>query len=449
MKKNIFVLYALVGILLWGSACTDSSPLGTNLVDNGRTNAIFTDTLTVKTATVDLDSVITFSPTFTDQFATYMVSNYNDPILGTTNASIYTQFGYSVTQGAPDFSGTTYDSAILWLAYDTTGFYGDTDQSWTLEAYEVIETMDPEETYYSNRTFGIGTVPIGTKTFTPDPINLVSLLSGMDTLDAGLIPHVRIPLDDAFGQRLFNLDSLTYADENLFLDSLRGIHVRAVGDNDGIIGFNLSSGATRLSVYTTENDTVRREFFFNIDGANAKAVNYVHQPATNILLNDYTFGDSVLFTQGMAGPTIQVDFPTVADLEDRLVINKAELVFTVATLPNDDADMYPPSLQFEMYEITNDGTFTPIEDFVIASNVNQLAFFGGNLEEADDGLGNVVQTYSINMSTRFQQMILGAVSETVFIRVFDKNENPERVVLYGPGHSQYPAKLELTYTKVD
>lgn len=444
MNKITFLIITAVCVTISFWSCSDSSPLGTDLVDDGRTNIIATDTFTVQASTVDLDSVFVYSPDPALQLQTYLLGNFDDPVFGNTKSTIYTQLGYSISGGTPSFEGGTFDSAVLWLAYDTTGFYGNTDQEFEIEISEIIEPMDSLATYYSNQQFMTTMTALGTKQFVPNPDSTVILISRNDTTTA--VPHLRIKLNDAFGQRLMNIDSTTYADEQLFLDNLKGIQIKATSEKDGMLAFNLF-GATRLSIYYSR-DTVPNEYFFVVDRGSVRLVNYEHNLPSNIKINDPT--DSIVYTQGMAGPTIKIDLPTVNQLADQnVVINQASITATVARLGQDDPDVFESPVRLELFVRDSNGALEFIEDLIIARNFNSLPLFDGILSEGTDGNGNAIQTYTMNISTYLQDAINGMDTESLYLRVVNKDESSSRVALYGPEHDSFPMKLNITYTVIN
>lgn len=444
MNKISFLIITAVCVTISFWSCSDSSPLGTDLVDDGRTNVIATDTFTIQTSTVDLDSVLVYSPDINLQLQTYIMGNFDDPVFGNTTSTIYTQLGYSISGGTPSFEGGTFDSAVLWLAYDTTGFYGNTDQEFEIEVSEIIEPMDSLATYYSNQQFMTAMTSLGIQQFVPNPDSNVLLISRDDTTTT--VPHLRIKLNDAFGQRLMNIDSTTYNDEQLFLDNLNGIQIKTTSEKNGMLAFNLS-GVTRLSIYYSR-DTVPNEYFFVADRGSVRFANYEHSLPSDITINDPS--DSIVYAQGMAGPTIKIDLPTVNQLADQnIVINQATIKATVARLEQDDPNVFDSPVRLELFMLDSNGGLEFIEDLVLAQNFNSLPLFDGVLTETTDGNGNAIQTYTMNISTYLQDAINGMDAESLYLRVVNKDESPSRVALYGPEHDAFPMKLNITYTVIN
>ena len=446
MKKNILAALSFLAVLSLANSCSRPTPIGADLLEQDRANVLFTDTINLITSSVSEDSVLTYSSDITRQLGRYLCGQFDDPVFGQTNSDIYTQFRYGST-GAPDFSASNIrlDSVVLLLAYDTLGFYGDTTLPQSIEIYRVTETMDSSDTYFSNATFTTESTPIGAiNNFMPEPTSSV-VLEDMDGDTISTIdPHLRIRLDDSFGMLL--LDTANYESQEVFMEAFKGLQIRATQTAEAMMGFRLLgpvSSVTRLSVFFTENDTVELNYNFIVSEVAVKLASFEHDyVGTDIppFIDDTQLGDSILFLQGMAGPNIKIEIPGSQQLGN-IIVNKAELEFTVATHPDDDMMNFPPARNIIISRKDTDGDLVLINDVLF-----NFAAFGGIAEEVDDGNGNMVTKYKFNISSHFQEMVNGNLPDPLFLRIFGKQETASRVVFYGPGHSQFPAKLNLAYT---
>ncbi|MEO1515549.1 MAG: DUF4270 family protein [Bacteroidota bacterium] len=451
MNKRVFgwLSFASVLLLLTAGSCTKSTPLGAELVDQDQNQITFTDTVSVTAITVAEDRVRTYSPDQSLQLTSYLLGQMNDPIFGLTTASFYAQMRYSIA-GEPQFEDdATLDSIVLMLDYDTLSFYGEVETPWNIDVYELSETMDPDATYYSNDGFATKPTPLGSvNNFIPNFRDSINVIRLDDT--TGFVPHLRIRLDDALGDFFLGIDSADYADENIFLDLFKGIQVQATSQTEGLLAFSLNTTATRMALYYS-TDTLKKEYIFDITGGSAKSAEYAHNYGSNISLEDPTQGDSILFVQGMSGGLIQLDFPHIRNFQN-LIVNKAELEFTVAVLPDDKPETFVPSRQLILVEQDSDGEFILTEDVersVTQQNLLDTRAFGGNLRDTVDVDGIEIQQYRMNTAARLQDMIEGSLTTPLFIRSFTKPTNGSRVVIYGPGHSKYPMKLNLIFTNIN
>ncbi|HHH49927.1 MAG TPA: DUF4270 family protein, partial [Saprospiraceae bacterium] len=165
------VLYALIASMLLLTACTKSTPIGSELIDQDQVELKFRDDFKIIAKSINVDSVKTYGPQENEQLNSYLCGRYEDPVFGKVEASIFTQLAL---EGAmlPDFitkEGTVIlDSVILSLVYDSTKVYGDElALPQKISIHTMFEALDRADTYYSNQSFGYSPNPIGEKTFFP------------------------------------------------------------------------------------------------------------------------------------------------------------------------------------------------------------------------------------------------------------------------------------------
>lgn len=194
--RRVFGLSAtfLIALFLTVSCKKKDSSLGADLLDpNHLLNSAQIDTFSLKTYTVEEDSVITDNPVFA------VLGSYNDPKFGTFNANFYTQFRLSgLNPNFGDVTTITIDSTILGLEYAST--YGDMS-SQKLEVFELTESMYLDSTYYSFSTLARSSknlVQPGFEDFIPKPTAVTVI--GEDTVDTQL----RIRLKNILAQKLIN-----------------------------------------------------------------------------------------------------------------------------------------------------------------------------------------------------------------------------------------------------
>lgn len=464
MSKNSLFLTAIIFVVILFT-CSKPSPIGGDLLGADQVNVLATDTLTLIAQTIDEDSVLVFSPG--SEIPSVLFGNYEDPVFGNINASVYTQIRFNNDTRGPDIdSAAVLDSVVFAIAYDTLSVYGDFSQPQQLEIFRLTETMDPAESYFSNVTFGFDPNPLGGLfNFIPRPFDNVDVMfpSGDTIATASIHPHLRVRLDDAFGEYLISLkdSSGIYTDQDSFKNALRGFHFRQTGaETNSVLAFDLLNTINRdqitgLWLYYHE-DTIARSYRFRIDNDDARLTNFVQDDESSIanaFANDPILGDSLVFIQGMVGKNIQIDFPH-ADNLGQIAVNKAELELTVANLPGDNENLDPSSRIFA-YFINDSGELEVIDDIAIDRGIlTSLSAFDGRLREEEDELGMTVQRYRLNLSTFFQKIAEGEQEKTIYLQLalavnFTKEIIPSRSVLFGPGHSEYPMKLKLFYTEVE
>ena len=151
MSKNSLSLVAFA-IIVSLFTCSKPSPIGTGQLAPDLVDVTLTDTITLIAQTVDEDSVLVFAPG--REISTVLFGNYEDPVFGKINASIYTQIRFNNDSRGPDIdSMPILDSVVLALAYDSSSVYGDLSQPQQIEIYRLNETMSTAESYFSNITF--------------------------------------------------------------------------------------------------------------------------------------------------------------------------------------------------------------------------------------------------------------------------------------------------------
>ncbi len=447
MKNFHLVLLVLIVTVFIAPSCNKPTVIGGELLEQDQVNIAFTDSITIVAKTIESDSLQTFD--LDSQLDFYLCGDLDDPVFGGVKATNYVQTRLSFPN--PGFqSGDVIDSVVLAIVFDTLSAYGNILEEQTINVHRLIDNLDNSESYFSNDAFMFDPTPLGTKTFLPNYEMLVpakSYYSDTTRFDT-LIPHVRIPIDVAYAQEMFDvmeMDSVFFNDDK-YLEQFKGFYIETEGVNkESLLSFSYRNIGSRLQVYYERNDTLK-QYDFLFSNASVKSVNFDHYGASasnaGSFLENTSLGDSLLFVQGMQGTNISFKFPYIEDLSD-FIINKATLELTVATLPDDDIELFEPCAQLLLSEKGEDGELLLIEDVVRAFNVGSIGVFGGGLE-TDMDLD--LHTYKMNLSAVLQDMALGQVSNEVILTMFLSNQRANRSIVFGPNHSLYPAKLSVTYT---
>jgi len=59
-----------------------------------------------------------------------------------------------------------------------------------------------------------------------------------------------------------------------------------------------------------------------------------------------------------------------------------------------------------------------------------------------------VKKYTLNITNHIKSALKdNTYNSDLYIGILTESETPHRAVLFGAGHSQYPMKLKITYTK--
>lgn len=444
---SLALLVSVVGVLTL--SCTKPELVGADLLENEASQVRFTDTITLSCSHELEEGVVTYSEENGRQLFRCLVGHLNDPYFGQSDASFYSEI--FLLSGSSAFLGTTIDSVVVSFRYDTVGLYGDLSQPVTLEMFLMEEGFDPESDILSNFAPATSFEPIAQKTFTPAPFDSIYIESRGDSFR--LPPMVRMQMSPQFIASLIQQDSSTFESADSFRNWIKGVHVRANLVQNTMLAFDLRNFYSSMTVYYRK-DTVSNEVSFGFTdalGAGIHHTRFIHDYAgseAQKFLDNPSLGDSLLFIQGMAGLNMAVSLPGLPNINE-ILINKAELEFYVADLPGDNLEWYPRNSQLVTAVENDEGNLDFTEDVSVSLSLfgGSLTAFGGTLMDSDTA-GLAPQKYVMNVTASLQDIYSGKIDNEFFVTPFFKPNVPNRVVLYGPAHPTYPARLRLTYTIV-
>lgn len=440
--------------------CTDPLEVGANLLDEDRAKVGFSDTLKLKARTEIADSVSAFSPGV-GAISTFLFGRTENPYFGIAEAGFYIEPLLSRDLGGNpiDFLSTfnpntvILDSIVLVLPLDSSGIYGDVNGQFGLEVYRLNEALDPVEfdddgnvSFFSNVFYGVDPMPLASAMFRPNYDDSIFVkkevsFSTLDTVDLKA-PHVRVRLDEAFGQTFFQQDTTVFANDSTLLEFFKGLYVKPTGTSPGLLNFNVNrswSGVyfyyragTDTLTYSLEAGSIgRRVSTYTHDYDGYVAGDFVENPDTN---------DSLMFLQGMQGLEVAFEVPGFENF-DQKVINKAELELTVAMPADYDLIFNPVPEQIVALKKTTEGEFIVISDVSVLPN-DLGVYFGGQPEEQTDG----EVLYKLNMSIHTQYVIDGSEPQTIYLAVLPKAGNASQVIFKGPGAVVNPPVLKVSFT---
>ncbi|MDX2001548.1 MAG: DUF4270 family protein [Chitinophagales bacterium] len=393
---------------------------GTSPTDN--LGLAFTDTLTVQAFTVLEDTLRS------DGLAVNVIGSLDDPIFGTTHASVYTEFTLPVNN--LDLGDTlVLDSIVLCMRY--AGFYGDSTSAQTFIVKRMTEEMNVDSLYSSNRYFTA-----------PDEVGRLSNFVA-NTTDSLLVdsaktgPQLRIKLDNSLGQDLLNQSgSGNFADNAAFQAYFNGLYIMPDTTNAGnnVLYFDLRTAESGLFLYY--NDTVIR---FPISSLSETVNNYKHNYTGSTVAQylDTTGGanDSLIFVQGLSGVKTRIFVPYIRNLGN-IAINRAELEFTVVS---SDSGTYKNPGRLIANGVGENGENTLLPDQLISTD-----YLGGAKTSS-----NGTVKYKLNLARYYQSLVEGGEDSGIHVFPTPPNRIGDRAVLGGGNHSQYRLKLNLTYTKIE
>lgn len=316
---------------LLGSCKKDQGDLGIQIQpEEDQLHGTYVDTFSLITYTELEDSLKS------DELSKNLLGSYVDPVFGKTTAGFYTQVRLSANNPIFDVPNIIVDSVVLQLVY--TDYYGKVDAQ-TFSAYDVLDTLHLDSTYYSNsvaNTAGFDLVDPFSKIQTPDFYNYIPL-SGGDSAK----PQLRLRLNNAVGQNIINESGTgNLADNDAFTKFFKGLYVTVdnpmqMPGQGAILSFDLVDADSKLTIYYRDinlGDTLEFDLLINENCARFNHIEHDYAGyAVEAELNDTTLGQQYFYLQAGAGLTSIVKFPTITNLSayGPIVVNKVELVVPV------------------------------------------------------------------------------------------------------------------------
>jgi len=436
--RNYFFWFVVASICIILTAChKDPSKVGFDIQpDSDRIDLYGYDTLVFFLSyTVEDDSVATSISN------TLVLGSIDDPVFGTTQAAFNTQFRLSKTN--PNFGkGVKFDSICLQLGY--SGQWGDSTTMMTAHVYRLTDSLyynsdttggkELHEGYYATDVAKYDPVPLGSKTFLPQPFDSVDMKRfWFKHASAMHAPLLSIRLSDDFGEKLL-ADSTSFSTNSDFLKSFYGLHVAVdsvAGSFGKMIYFNRESLETKLVLYYTNSDSSSYYNFvinnncihfneYRIDHSTADADLREQLTATGTPSELEKLGNQRLYLQPLNGVRIKVNFTGIEKLREmkNIVINEAKLYLNNAEDYNKDL---PPVQQLSIYTVNANGKIITTPDFNLG-----MTYMGGKFNSEKN-------RYEMRITRYLQKRILNPDmdNDNLYISIQGTSFYANRVVLYG------------------
>ena len=285
-------LLIILSAALLFSCTKDISKIGVDVVGKNPLDVVYTDTITIETYSELIDSLRT------DELSAHVLGAMVDPIFGTTNASVYSQFRIEDEYETTPFIGenTELDSIILYIKYADTTVYGSTDYMQHFAVYELGEDLIRDTAYYAFQNLRTKSDILGESSFIPQFDTVTFITKPDDPFNTKpdtfrRIRPIRIPLSEDFGNRLLNLDLGKYQTQEAFLEEFKGLYITTLNQNmpssgGSMITANMNDPETYIMLYYhndsssyLENGTevfYNFEFKYIVDINTARFSNYNH-----------------------------------------------------------------------------------------------------------------------------------------------------------------------------
>jgi len=402
--------------------------------ENGYTNLVFTDTISINMSTVIQDSFVTSSAT------SLLLGSYADPALGTVTAKNY--FQLKVPEVAPTIAdGAVYDSLTL-IIRPNDYYYGDT----TIEEQIIVsELADPIAFTYNSQLYNTSTVAVN-----PVPLGSKSLKVKPVTADS-----IQVKLADAKGQDLFQrlkAISTTTSNQEEFINYFKGLSLSTGPQQAAVFGLNGAAGSILMRLHYHTSSPYPESHYVDFPSmANSYSFNHIATDRTGTGL--VTGASSVTeipssLTQGRAylqqgtGLFLKMTFPALHSL-----VNSGKLIRLVK------AELYvrPTYLSFDnnKYKLPASLTLaqTDASNLVGSSIMDSTGVNPATASPVTDALYGENSYYRFNITSYINYLMTTAGSEKTGLYIqhasgtTDMNVN--RLVLNNPQLEGQSSKLLL------
>lgn len=436
------VFTALIIITALCSSCRKSEEIGREVqVGDNDIQLFTTDTLHISAMTKEA------VPERTDERFEGMLGAYIDPIFGSSEISYHSQYNLD-EEGFSFPSDAVFDSAFV--SFRLTGGYREkeiasTDRSLMhFQVYELAEDLDISNIYQSNQSAKTQPNLIG------EYIGPVGLFDSVYVDGIAQPAQIRIPLTQAWGEKIITADSSNFVSNEAFVSFMKGLSIVPIQTNDlksngAIFYFNPLSSFTNITIhYHNADDTTKFSFITNSFTANFMSFkhDYSNAPIASVL-NDTAAGSDKLYLQSSIGTDIELELKDIAAAfaEDPKVINIAELF-----IPVDTNEPYHPLSKLSVSRKLEDGTAEFLPDQVQTG------------DRVIDGFLNSDSLYYRFLITQYVQEIIhnyvpgSNKSEKLLISPFGNNTLVNRSVVSGPRPQDpdaRPLKVKITFTPLN
>ncbi|HEX5653749.1 MAG TPA: DUF4270 family protein, partial [Chitinophagaceae bacterium] len=296
--------------------------------------------------------------------------------------------------------------------------------------------------------------------------------------------QLRIRLDDSFGERLLEYDSVqgikgAYASDSAFKTKLKGFALQSVGGGNAVMGFDLGAENTKLAIYyrydkNLQEDTTVEYFRFTTLSAAANYVQRDHSFGEIAAVQGGSTPDQLVYLQNTPGSFATIKIPDLATISNR-VIHRAELIMEQVYDPTDTIFPVPAFLYLDANDPTIVAPKKPFRtipyDLTYDGQDYNRVGFGSFPITAKDQAGNTIRTWKFNIS-RYVQHVLTKTATLYDLRLlaaytvvneygtppivgdvtvgFFVNESivKGRVRLGGGNHATQRMRLRLIYSKI-
>lgn len=424
------------------SCSKTTEKIGDGLLPEGdQIGAYYTDSIEIVCYSETVDTISTSGMT------SILLGSMMDPVMGRTDASIFTQLHLSSTNQHFG-SEPVIDSVVLQLAVN--GYYGDTTTLQTVHVYELTDSLRVTEKYYQFSDVSASPIDLANGyQFRPHPKTSLTIV-GNDTINH---PVIRIPLSNTLGE-LLAADTAAYATPDSFKQYFFGLKISCESVSQGGAICYLtptSNNVTQLQVYYHESPTAENQmrYYYYITSDDLYFNQYLHDYTLGapdfvdqVVNNNVALGQEKLYLQSTGGLRSVISFPGFKTWADHLtedgsylVINEAKLILPALTA---DSNVFAPPTSLALMSVNENGTTSVLPDYFEGT-----AYHGGTYS-------SLHKNVTFRISEYLQDIVLGS-SNSQFINVLitGSSFNAQRWVMAGPDANQdNKLKCEIKYSLV-
>lgn len=432
-------------LALFTLSCSKTTEkIGDGLLSGNDSIAVgYCDTLTILCHSEVVDTMNT------KDLGTVLLGSIVDPVMGRTDASIYTQLHLSSTNQRFG-TDVIVDSIILQLGL--TGYYGDTTTLQTVHVYELADSLSLAENYYQFSEIGTNNIDLANGyQFHPHP-KTYQTVTGTDTITQ---PIIRIPLDNSFGTYLATIDSTAYNTPDDFKKVCYGLKIccESVAQNGAICYLApTTNNVTQLQIYYRESPTSNKpmRYYFYITSEDAYFNQYQHDYSLGspefvqqVIDGNADLGQEQLYLQSTGGVRAVLSFPHLTQLTDtldpttHLIINEAKLIFPASVILG-DSSVYTPPTSLALLNINDDGSTSLLQDYYEGSS-----YYGGSYSYT-------TKSVTFRIGEHLQRVLQGTQdSQGIYVSITGASLNAQRWIINGPNaNADSKLRCEIKYSLV-
>lgn len=436
------ILFFTLAFLSFSCSKTTET-IGNGLISEGDLLEVcFTDTIAIECHSETVDSMATRG------MSAILLGSMVDPVMGRSDASIFTQLHLSSTNQQFG-SAPVIDSVVLQLAYN--GYFGDTTTLQTVHVYELADSLPASDSYYQFSDVAVLPTDLANGfQFLPRPTTS-GLIIGTDTLTHAVL---RIPLDNSFGEKLVQADTSVYSAPENFKEYIYGLKIccESVSQDGAIFSFlPTSNTVTVLQLYYHESPEAETRMRYNyyITSDDVYFNQYLHdytigsaEFVQQVMDGEQTLGQQQLYLQSMGGIRSLIRFPHIDQWQapsenSHIIINEAKLILPTSPLIA-DSSIYENISSLALLFLKEDGSTSVLPDYLEGSS-----YYGGTYSTTQRQVFFRISEYLQNLLKEKRP------DRGLYLSITGASYNALRWILNGPdSNAENKLRCEITYSIV-